>query len=467
MIELSKEWEEGSLQGKNRSWAEISLQALSHNLVNIRNCVSSSTKIMAVVKADAYGHGAVSVAKYLVQQGVDYLAVSLLEEALELRSAGITSPILILSYVQPSLASLVIRENLSQTIYDEQTLQIWAKEARKQGRKAKIHIKIDTGMGRIGFAPSSLTSHLIQSYIHHPFLEIEGLFTHFSVADSFKEEDIAYTFRQFYQFKALLTELEKKGCHIPLKHCCNSAALLRWPEFHLDMVRPGIILYGYTPFFNASNMLDTYQKICFPSSWRPVMSLHSRIIQLRRYRKATSLGYGATVKVQEGDIIATVSIGYADGYIRGLSNKISAVLASQVCPQVGTICMDMCMFKLNPLLDKYKLRIETTSESSCEEEFSSALLESFQEKDDFETDRSRAKLQVEEAGFENIKLHFLSEKEGSAYDEISVGTEVLLFGENDCPKGNYSLTQWLKVLHTIPYEILCSIGQRVPRIYKE
>ena len=246
----------------NRSWVEIDLNALAENLRSIRSLIRRNCEIMAVVKADGYGHGALQIAPLLLSCGASRLAVSLLDEAIHLRENGITAPILILSYTDPRRAEEIIRYNVTQTVYSWDLIHALNEAGRKTGRKADVHIKIDTGMSRIGFVSGFNSVHEAQAICALPNIVVEGIFTHFATAD---EADDHYLRLQFSRFMSICRELEKQGIYIPIKHCCNSAATLRYPEMHLDMVRTGLVMYGFLPDNCAG----------FATAVRPAMTLKS------------------------------------------------------------------------------------------------------------------------------------------------------------------------------------------------
>lgn len=388
-------------QGLDRTWAEISLEALRHNYQVLRERLRKNTKMMAVVKAEAYGHGAIQVAKTLEKEGVDYLAVSLLDEAVSLRQAGIQTPILILSYTQPSRVSEILAYDLTQTAYSFELLEALSEEAGRQGKRAKIHIKLDTGMRRIGFESGYDAVKDIAKMMALPYLIVEGIFTHFAAAD---EENTAMTQKQFQNFFSICMELERAGYSIPLKHCCNSAALLRFPEYHMDMVRPGIILYGHSPFSQHSPLQEAFGKV----GLKNVMRLWTRVIQSKVYLETQALGYGQTYKSQAPSLILTLPIGYADGYSRLLSGQTEVKIREAYYPQVGRICMDACMVE-------YVL----------------------------------SQIEVQ---------NYLIEKRLP----IQIGQKVLVMGDE-----KLSVERLAEQIGTINYELLSTLGARVPRVYLE
>ncbi len=315
----------------NRAWAEISLDNIAHNIREIRKITSKNAEIMGVVKADAYGHGVMEVAKTLLENGASRFAVSMLDEAIQLRRAGIEVPILILGYTDPIRANEIIENDVTQSVFSHELAQALSDEAVRQGRKVKIHIKIDTGMSRIGFLPGYSAVKNVVDISRLPNIIIEGLFTHFATADETNRE---YTYTQFERFMSICSELQRIGIHIPVKHCANSAAIIEYPEMHLDMVRPGIILYGMYP----SEEVDK-AKI----ELKPAMTLKANVIMVKEVEKNTSISYGRIFTTNRTSKIATIPIGYADGFTRMLSNKGKVLIHGEYAPVVGRICMDQCM----------------------------------------------------------------------------------------------------------------------------
>lgn len=323
---------------EKRAWAEIDLNAIENNIREIRRHVGSSVKIMGVVKADGYGHGYLETAKTLLGNGADCLAVAVLDEAIQLRECGIDVPILILGYTPPKYAEELIKNNIMPNCYTYELAKAMSDAGRRLGRLGRIHIKIDTGMGRVGFryteddAINSATVDEIIEISKLPYLEINGMFTHFSVAD---EDDDEYTKRQFRRFKEVCDRVKAAGVEVELCHCCNSAGLMRFPEYHMDMVRPGIILYGLKPSgFVKDGILDL----------RPAMSLKAQITNVKTVEADTSVSYGRRFRSKaERTKIATVPIGYADGYSRILSGRVEIIAGHKKCRQIGNICMDQCM----------------------------------------------------------------------------------------------------------------------------
>lgn len=315
-----------------RSWAEIDLDALAHNYHQLRARAPHS-RFVGLVKANAYGHGALPIAKELEALGADYLAVACIAEAEELREGGVTMPIIILGYTAPDETETLIRLNITQTVYDLELAKAFSDAAVALGAKLRCHLKTDTGMSRLGVLcreeeiPPAADQ--LEAMYHLPGLDVEGLFQHFADADTCPE----YSEMQIRRYNAILQELERRGCTFRLRHCCAGAATLNYPQAHYDMVRPGILLYGYSPDHACDGMIDV----------KPVMSVKSRVASVKRLPKGTCISYGRTYTLQRDSVIAAVTIGYADGLPRLLSSKQTFLWKEQNVPQIGRVCMDMCM----------------------------------------------------------------------------------------------------------------------------
>ena len=312
-------------------YLEINMDNLTNNYNEIRRIVNPNTKIMAVIKANAYGHGSVELAKMYEKIGVDRLAVSIISEAVELRREGIKIPIQLLNYTPESQLGLVIDNDIIQGIYTYEDAKLLSDLAVKKGKKAKIHIKIDTGMGRIGFLPNEDSIKEIVKIHELPNLEMEGMFTHFAKAD---ETDKSFTKIQFERFNWVSEKLEENGIELKVKHVSNSAAIIDLPEYNLDLVRPGIILYGYYPSDEVNK-----NKI----NLKPAMTLKSKISNIKTVPEGTGISYGHIYSTSKKSVIATVPIGYADGYSRILSGKADVCINNKRAPIVGRICMDQMM----------------------------------------------------------------------------------------------------------------------------
>ena len=325
-----------------RTWAEIDLDALAHNYRQARKRTGPNVKYLGVVKADAYGHGALQVAKKLEELGTDYLAVSSLDEARELRHGGVNAPILILGHTPPEMVPQLIAYGITQAVSAKAKAEEYSAAAAACGGTLKVHIKVDTGMSRLGFLVRD--GHFdggveaIAASCALPHLAAEGIFTHFSVSDADDAPSEDYTRRQFAVFQHVISALEARGRTFAIRHCANSGALARYPEMYLDMVRPGIALYGVG---------DDAERL----GLRPVMSLKSSISTIKVFDPDTDISYGRTFHTTEKTRVGVLPIGYADGFFRGLSNRMSVITAQGPAPVRGRICMDMCMVDLSGLPD--------------------------------------------------------------------------------------------------------------------
>ncbi|KPU26691.1 alanine racemase [Caloranaerobacter sp. TR13] len=320
-------------------WAEINLDNLAHNIREVKRVVKEGTLITAVVKADAYGHGAIKVAETFLNNGADRLAVATLSEAMELRNSGFEVPILILGYTPEYQFEKVIDYDITQTIYTYEHAIAFSKAAEKLGKTGIIHIKIDTGMSRLGFQVKDNTIKQISEICKLPHIQVEGIFTHFAVADG---KDKTFTREQFNKFQKLIEELEDIGIKIPIKHVSNSAAIIDLPEYNLDMVRAGIMLYGLYPSddVNKSNV-----------QLKPAMTLKAKISNLKTVPKGTGISYGLTYVTENESKIGTLPIGYADGFTRILTGKAEVVVKDKKVKVIGRICMDQCMIDLTEVDD--------------------------------------------------------------------------------------------------------------------
>ena len=369
---------------QKRSWAEIRLPNIRHNYEAIRASLPEGCRFLGVVKADAYGHGALPVAKLLQEAGADYLAVSCLDEALELRRGGIDMPILILGHTPYEYTGALIENHITQTISCLAKALEYAAEAERLGKALKIHIKLDTGMSRLGFLCSGAhfeegVENVVRS-CRLPGLVPEGIYTHFAVSDEPDEASRDYTLAQFALFMNFIAAVkERGGIRFPIRHCANSGAVVNYPQMALDMVRPGLLLYGY----GDKGRLGL----------RPCMRLVTTVSTIKFYEPGTSVSYGRRYVTDKRCRMGVLAIGYADGLPRIISNKCSFAAQGGFVPQRGSICMDMCMVDLSDL------------------------------------------------------------------PQVDVGSEVELFGEkNDI----YALSD---AACTIPYELLCAVSKRVPRVY--
>lgn len=362
--------------------AEIDLAAVDHNIKAIKKLLPADIKFMAVVKANAYGHGSVEVSRQAVKSGADILSVASVKEALELREAGITAPILVLSETSSELVDFVVDHNLTQTIYTKNLAEALSKAAQAKNKKVKIHVKVDTGMGRVGVLPGDAVE--LVSYLKQlKGLELEGLFTHFALAEEVGGD---FTNQQIAKFNAVVDKLKEKGIKFSLLHAANSAATLLHKQTYLNMVRVGLLLYGLTP--NGSHNLSLKLK--------PALAFKSKVLYLKKVPKGTPLSYGCTYTTKEETQIATVPVGYADGYSRALSNKSEVLINGKRYPVVGRVCMDLTLVNV----------------------------------------------------FD---------------DKVKIGDEVVLIGK----QGNEEIGahELAKLQNTVNYEVVCSIGKRVPRVY--
>lgn len=361
------------------TYTAINLAAIKHNIAEIKKFVSNTVRLMAVVKANAYGHGAVAVARAAVEAGANYLGVANLKEALELREAGIVSPILILTESPTSVADEIIQHSLTQTIYSFSEAQALSDESQKRKRTARVHVKIDTGMGRVGINPSEAMA-FIKKVSSLPGLELEGLFTHFAQAEDPEDH---FTKDQFHKFQNIIARVPQ----IPLKHSANSAAVLFHPQTHLDMVRVGLMLYGLYPQGNCRRLLNL----------QPALSFKSRITYLKKVPAGTPLSYGSTYVTPAETTIATIPVGYADGFSRRLSNRGQVLIRGKRYPVVGRVTMDLTLINVGQ-------------------------------------------------------------------GKVEMGDEVVLIGEQ--AGQGITVDEVAGLEETISYEVICSIGKRVPRIYQ-
>ena len=367
-----------------RTWAEVSLDNLVHNMHCIRAHLPAGTKYLGVVKAFAYGHGALPVAKALEDAGADYLAVASLEEALELRDAGIRLPILILGVTPPEDLPALLEHGLTQTVACEADAIACSQLAAARGEKLKIHLKVDSGMSRLGFlcdeANMAGAVAAMARVCALPGLAVEGIFTHFAVSDEPAADCVDYTRRQFARFTGAIAALEAQGVRFALRHCAATGGTLFYPEYALDMVRPGLLLYGYG---DASDKLGL----------KPCMALKSRIVAVNHYPAGTKISYGGTYTTARDTRMGVIPVGYADGLHRTLSNQLWVWTKDGFAPQRGRICMDMCMIDLTEL------------------------------------------------------------------PGVGLGDVVELFGPHA------DLNEMAAQAGTIPYELLCAVSRRVPRVY--
>jgi alanine racemase len=324
-------------------WAEVDLEAIAHNVRELRRITDPGADLMAVVKANAYGHGAVEVTRKALENGADSLGVARIEEGIELRKAGVKESILIFGYTPPALAHKLIAFDLTQTVWSYTTAQALSDIAVSSNKQIKVHLKVDTGMGRLGLLPDcrrppvteqNLMGNAIcevESISSLAGLELEGVYTHFASADS---SDKTYAGKQFEIFVDFLNELRRAGINPPLCHAANSAAIIDMPETHLDMVRAGIAIYGLYPSDEVNK-----RRIVL----KPAMTLKSKIVHLKKVPSGFKVSYGSTYKTQRPTTIASIPVGYADGFNRLLSSRGHMLVRGRRAPIVGRVCMDQTM----------------------------------------------------------------------------------------------------------------------------
>lgn len=324
-------------------WAEIDLNAIAHNVAELRRITRPGARLMAVVKANGYGHGAVEVARTALANGAEWLGVARLPEAILLREAGFGAPILVFGYTPPAEAGGLVEFDLRQSVYSLAAAKAYSAAAAAQGKRIRVHLKVDTGMGRLGAVPAALSDKASGDTVGEEFireataiarlpgLEAEGIFTHFAAADN---ADTSYARRQLALFLEVLSALRAAGLEFALRHAANSAAVIALPESHLDLVRPGIALYGLAP----SDEIDLAAV-----SLKPAMALKTRIIHLKSVPAGTCISYGMTYRTPAPTVIATIPAGYADGYRRLFSSKGEMLVGGRRVPVVGRVCMDLTM----------------------------------------------------------------------------------------------------------------------------
>ncbi len=323
-------------------YAEINLNAISHNVRELRRLTHPKARLMAVVKADAYGHGAVRISQQALQNGAELLGVARIREGIHLREAGFDVPILIFGYTPPDLGKKLIEFSLTQSVYSYKSAELLSDIASSSGHKIKIHIKTDTGMGRVGLLltnPHSSPIHEVESIAKLPGIELEGIFTHFAKSDY---SDKSFTKRQLEIFTDFIYKLRIRGIDIPIKHAANSAAIIEMPETHLDMVRAGISLYGLYPSEEVDKNLIAL---------KPAMELKSKVVYLKKVPAGFRVSYGCTYETGKPSVIATVDIGYADGLNRRLSSHGYMLVHGYRSPIVGRICMDLTMLDVGHIPD--------------------------------------------------------------------------------------------------------------------
>lgn len=365
-----------------RTWAEVSLDNLAHNYRTIRGTLPQGCRLLGVVKANAYGHGIGEIGRKLEKLGCEVLAVACLDEAMELRRVGVTAPILCLGQTPAPFAHLLLECGVTQTVSDLDTAKALSAAATASGKKLKIHIKLDTGMTRLGFlwqeGREERALDEITQVCALPGLEVEGMFTHFADAASGE----AYTMRQFTRFLDAKAALEARGLRFGIYHCAASGAVLNYPCTYLDMVRPGILLYGYYPEEGMEGL-----------ELLPVLTLKSRISAVREIPAGTTVSYGCTARLERDSRLAVLPIGYGDGFSRNFSDRMEVLIRGQRCKVVGRVCMDMCMVDVTDL------------------------------------------------------------------PQVHAGDVAVIYGREGL------LETGAKLAGTIPYELLCNVNPRVPRVY--
>jgi alanine racemase len=324
-------------------WAEIDLNAIAANVRELRRVTRPEARLLVAVKANAYGHGLLEVARQALETGADALGVARMPEGLALRDAGIDAPVLVFGFTPPSDVEALVRHDLIQTVYTLDTARAYAERIGKSGGRLKVHLKVDTGMGRLGILPDSrryvepgmaVSDHAVQEVTDIASLKeltLEGIFTHFASSDS---ADKSFAEQQFDTFMAFLGQLKRAGLEFELRHAANSGAIIDMPHTHLDMVRAGVLLYGLYP----SDEVDKSR-----IELTPVMTLKARIAHLKKVPAGFPVSYGMTHTTQAPTTIATVPVGYADGFNRRLSNRGHMLVRGQKAPIVGRVCMDLTM----------------------------------------------------------------------------------------------------------------------------
>jgi Alr-MurF fusion protein len=318
------------------TWAEIDLSASTYNIRRIREIVGPQVKVLAMVKAEAYGHGMAGIARAAEQAGASMLGVATLSEAFTLNGAS-SLPKLVVGWTPGWQAASAIKDDIICAMADLETAHEFARAAQAMGKSAHVHVKVDTGMGRLGFLPEE-AAEAIATIAAMPGLVLDGVYSHFSKAD---EADPAYTYQQFDKFKRVLDEVAARGIEIPIKHVSNSPSILRFPEMHLDMVRPGIILHG----------LDPSDDVPCPGDFRPVMTLKTMIASVKTLPPGSAVSYGGTYITPGHERIAVIPIGYADGFRRKPNNWGEVLVRGRRAPVVGRVCMDQCMINVTHIPD--------------------------------------------------------------------------------------------------------------------
>jgi len=310
------------------TWVEIDLEALEYNYRRLKNIAGKDVKILSVVKSDAYGHGLTEVSRTLNKCRADYFGVASIGEAIRLRDAHINAPILVFGNISPFHAGAILDYDLTQTIFTKKAAMFLNHTAKKRKRKARVHIKIDTGMGRLGIWHAQAFD-FIKEIMRLPFIDIEGVYSHLSSADT----DNKFTDRQISHFRNLIKKIQDSNIHIPFFHIANSIGQIDYKHSHFNMVRPGLVIYGIYPTDKMRSKLKL----------KPIMSFRSKIIYIKRVPKGRSISYGRTFITRRPMTIATIPVGYKDGYSRSLSNKSEVLIRGKRCKVLGRVCMDQMM----------------------------------------------------------------------------------------------------------------------------
>jgi len=366
------------------TWAEVNLDAIRHNLKQVRRLAGADVGIMVIVKGNAYGHGMVNVSRFLSSLGVEYLGVATMDEALLLRKKKISTPILVLGSILPGEINVALKNNITLTLADKDILKAMDKKARRLGLRGRGHIKIDTGMGRIGLWHEDEAIDFLETILSSSSVDIEGIYTHFSAA----ARDRVYTEYQISSFEQFIGQLLNRGLNIPYRHAANSIASVNLKRSHLNLIRPGLIIYGMYPKRGFKRHINL----------KPALSLKTKIVYLKKVPPGRSISYGRTYITQAHTKIATLPIGYADGYGRILSNKAEVLVRGERAPVIGKVTMDQTMINVG-----------------------------------------------------HIK-------------NVRVGDEVVLIGTQKA--NEITVERLARLAGTIPYEIVCSLTDRVPRIYR-
>jgi alanine racemase len=311
------------------NWVEIDLDAIAHNCREIKQWIGDKTELAAVIKGNAYGHGIAMVAKTALENGATRFAAARVDEGIVVRKAGIEAPILVLGYVPAEEMEAVVKWRITPPIMHWHTAKALSEISCAQGVVTPVHVKVDTGMGRFGLLPNEVVD-FVKRLIELPGIQLEGLYTQFAVAD---EADTRYTYQQWDVFQRVLKDLEEAGIHIPIRHVCNSAATLNFPEMHLEMVRCGTAIYGHYPSPVTNHSVPL----------RPAMTLKSRVARIRTLPPGSSISYGRTYTTTRPTTVALVPLGFGDGLSRQLSNKGSVLIRGKRAPIVGRVCMDQCI----------------------------------------------------------------------------------------------------------------------------